>query len=712
IVLSQTPAPGTDLAIGSHTITITGEDEAGNTSFCNFTLNVADLTDPTVLCPSNQNIPVDVNCTGSIGSYIGLSAVNDDCSLPSSITVTQNPAPGTIINQNTQIFLTATDEAGNSASCNFFALTIDNTDPVVTCPTSLSVPINSSCQLVVPDLSGQISASDNCSALSELSLTQNPLSGTLELGLTAVLLTITDEQGNQGTCVTLLVPDDNEIPAIACPNPTTIDNGNNCDFTLPNYAANTLVLDNCSGFTITQNPPAGTVVQAGPNTIEMEVSDVAGNIATCSFTINIIENSVPNITCPNNITTCDPVVTYGAPAVMDNCSATFNQIDASGLTSGDFFPVGSTVQEFEVEDLSGNSSTCSFIVTVLDYPAQSTIIEDTIGLCDATSTLIGAQPHTTGTGEWSVSQGTGNFNNQFATTTGVNNLTYGTNILVYTISTLSCGSTSDSVYVIASQSPLPASTQDSLNACNSPEISLISNTPLYGVGEWSTNDPSAEIVAVNSSNTTATNLTAGYHNYIWTISNGICPSTSDTLIVYVPAQANIDQPDTAFCLEDGALNLSATATAPVQTSYWMFIQGSGNFDTPGNNSTSVNELDLGNNTIIYVMEHPNCENTSDTITIIASLCDGFDPVFPTVITPNLDGKNDLFVINFLEKVYPDCRVTIFNRWGSVVFESVGYEEPWDGTFKGETLPLGTYFYRIELNDDANTVYDGPISIIK
>ena len=712
ITLTQSPAPGTDLAIGPHTITVVGEDETGNSSTCSFTLTVADLTSPEIICPGNQNLTTDANCSAVIVSYAGLAAVSDDCSLASQISISQSPVPGTPISSNTQIILTATDEAGNTATCNFFAITVDDIDPVLSCPTELSVAINSSCQMVVPDLSGEITGSDNCSSIADMSLTQNPSDGSLEIGLTAVLLTLTDEQGNQGTCLTLLVPDDTETPVITCPTPATINNGTTCDFTLPNYAALTLVLDNCSGFTITQNPPAGSVIQAGTHVIEMEVSDVAGNLASCSFDLTVIETVAPTITCPNNITTCDPVVTYGAPAVVDNCSATLTQIDATGLSSGDTFPVGTTIQEYQVEDPSGNSNTCTFNVTVLDYPAQATIIEDTIGLCNATSTVISAQTHTTGTGLWTVSEGTGNFNNQYATTTGVNNLTYGTNILVYTISTVSCGSTSDSVYVIASQAPLPASTQDSLNACYSSQISLQSNTPLYGTGVWTTDDPSAVIADVNSSNTTATGMSAGYFNYIWTITNGACPSTSDTMIVYTPAQAAIDQSDTAFCLEDISLNLSATAPAPVQTSYWMFIQGGGSFGTPGSSSTTVSELDLGTNLIVYTMEHPNCASTSDTIIIVASLCEGFNPVFPTVITPNLDGKNDLFVINYLEKVYPECRVIIFNRWGSVVYESVGYQEPWDGTYKGEALPMGTYFYRIELNDEENTVYDGPISIIK
>jgi gliding motility-associated-like protein len=53
-----------------------------------------------------------------------------------------------------------------------------------------------------------------------------------------------------------------------------------------------------------------------------------------------------------------------------------------------------------------------------------------------------------------------------------------------------------------------------------------------------------------------------------------------------------------------------------------------------------------------------------------------------------------------------------NRWGNVVFESIGYANPWDGTFKGEPLPLGTYFYSIVSPKDAFEKLTGSISIIR
>jgi gliding motility-associated-like protein len=182
--------------------------------------------------------------------------------------------------------------------------------------------------------------------------------------------------------------------------------------------------------------------------------------------------------------------------------------------------------------------------------------------------------------------------------------------------------------------------------------------------------------------------------------------------VFVTPVASIEQADTALCIEDGAIDLNGTTPLTDQSVSWILISGSGDVADFSDPSTTIDDYGLGTNIILYLMEHDDCPSTTDTLTIVATLCEGFNPVFPTVITPNFDGRNDLFVIAYLEKVYPDCQVTIFNRWGAVVYESIGYEDPWDGTYKGEDLPMGTYFYKVELNDENSTVYDGPISIIR
>lgn len=69
-------------------------------------------------------------------------------------------------------------------------------------------------------------------------------------------------------------------------------------------------------------------------------------------------------------------------------------------------------------------------------------------------------------------------------------------------------------------------------------------------------------------------------------------------------------------------------------------------------------------------------------------------VIPNMFTPNGDGINDIWNIKALIQ-YPQCTVAIYTRYGSLVFQSRGYGKPWDGTYNGSQLPVGTYYYIID-----------------
>jgi gliding motility-associated-like protein len=61
---------------------------------------------------------------------------------------------------------------------------------------------------------------------------------------------------------------------------------------------------------------------------------------------------------------------------------------------------------------------------------------------------------------------------------------------------------------------------------------------------------------------------------------------------------------------------------------------------------------------------------------------------PSGFTPNGDGKDDLFRVfgNYLS----DFSMTIYNRWGEVIFYETDITKGWDGTYRGEDMPIGTY----------------------
>jgi gliding motility-associated-like protein len=87
---------------------------------------------------------------------------------------------------------------------------------------------------------------------------------------------------------------------------------------------------------------------------------------------------------------------------------------------------------------------------------------------------------------------------------------------------------------------------------------------------------------------------------------------------------------------------------------------------------------------------------------------------PTSFTPNDDGYNDTWDVDGLLE-YNLADIRIFDRWGQVVYRSVGYSQPWDGRNGGKEVPVGTYYYAIDLNDPLLVELEtttGFISIIR
>lgn len=85
-------------------------------------------------------------------------------------------------------------------------------------------------------------------------------------------------------------------------------------------------------------------------------------------------------------------------------------------------------------------------------------------------------------------------------------------------------------------------------------------------------------------------------------------------------------------------------------------------------------------------------------------------VVPNAFSPNGDGINDVWNIEKIQ-TYNNCVVTVFNRYGQVVFKSTGYTKKWDGRFNFNPLPFGTYYYTIDLKNGTK-VNSGWVMIIR
>ncbi len=85
---------------------------------------------------------------------------------------------------------------------------------------------------------------------------------------------------------------------------------------------------------------------------------------------------------------------------------------------------------------------------------------------------------------------------------------------------------------------------------------------------------------------------------------------------------------------------------------------------------------------------------------------------PNAFSPNGDGNDDTWQIDFIDQ-FPDNTVTIFNRWGTKIFETTNYSRAneWNGTINGQTAPFGTFYYIIVTRGALGKSYVGWVQII-
>ncbi|MFK7982236.1 MAG: gliding motility-associated C-terminal domain-containing protein, partial [Saprospiraceae bacterium] len=138
----------------------------------------------------------------------------------------------------------------------------------------------------------------------------------------------------------------------------------------------------------------------------------------------------------------------------------------------------------------------------------------------------------------------------------------------------------------------------------------------------------------------------------------------------------------------------------------------GIIDLPQNGTTFINP----DNSVTYAPDNDFCAVERDSFTYFISNGIERDTATVTVqvlceditvyngFSPNGDGVNDRFTILGIE-TFPDNEVTVFNRWGNEVFNQRGYtnSKGWDGTWNGNLVPDGTYFYVIDKGDGTNPI---------
>jgi hypothetical protein len=219
-----------------------------------------------------------------------------------------------------------------------------------------------------------------------------PSGSLFPIGTTTNTFVTTDGAGNTATCSFDVIVNDTEPPVATCPADITVSNAAGMCSAVVNFAGS--VTDNCPGATLSYSPASGSSFPVGTTLVTATATDASGNMSTCTFNVTVNDTELPAITCPADITqdndpgVCGAVVSYTTPVGTDNCAGS-TTTQTAGLPSGSTFPVGTTTNTFEVTDASGNTTTCSFDVTINDAeapvitcPGDITVSNDP-GVCGA-----------------------------------------------------------------------------------------------------------------------------------------------------------------------------------------------------------------------------------------------------------------------------------------------------------------------------------------
>ena len=311
------------------------------------------------------------------------SGLSDTCGATGSETVT----------------FTATDACGNFTSTTATFTIVDTTDPTMDVAASDSTvecdgtadPSGVFAAWLADN--GGAEASDSCSGVT-WSNDSTGLSDTCgATGSETVTFTATDACGNFSSTTATFTIEDTTAPVIGCPGDVTaVTEDGDCGAIVNFQPA--VAIDNCgSAFTYqTGGLGSGSVFPVGDTLIEYTAQDECGNLATCTFTVTVIDDDAPEAICQDltlllddtgNATITADQLNFGS---NDNCGV---ESLAINVDTFDCSNVGANEVTLTVTDIHGNTATCIANVTVLDNTAPIAVCQDlTLELGDDGSVTI------------------------------------------------------------------------------------------------------------------------------------------------------------------------------------------------------------------------------------------------------------------------------------------------------------------------------------
>jgi len=353
--------------------------------------------DPGIQLPNQNNSgdcvatvdlpPIDVdNCQTGL-QYESFTVINGD-----TISGGRNFPPRDFPIGTFFVNYIVTNECGLSSNCRTRIRVRDTEDPVLVCESTLSVELENgtialdSSEILDLIFDGQ-APTDNC--MIETIAVNPPSLDCMNLNTpVAVVVTVTDGSNNSSTCTVNVTAEDPVDPMIVCPvgSPfTQTAQLPNCNW-VADSSLDATVTSNCTStvtFAITGattangtgNSISGQVLNLGMNVITYTITDSNGNTDTCSITVNVVDNAIPGITCPDdqvvvlNDNCRRNIPDYGPQVlIVNSCTSGLSFADITQVPAPGTNFQGPSIQTVTITatDQNGVVYTCDFNVRFVD----------------------------------------------------------------------------------------------------------------------------------------------------------------------------------------------------------------------------------------------------------------------------------------------------------------------------------------------------------
>ena len=323
------------------------------------------------------------------------------------------------------------------------------------------------------------------------------------------------------------------------------------------------------------------------------VADAGTNQAICTNTVSLNANN--------------PTIGVGAWSVIAG-TAIITNLNVNSTTATNL-TVGTNKFVWSISNGICNVNTDTVTITVSNNLSASNAGNDII-VCGTNAQLNATTP-AIGTGSWSTLNIAATIANANNSNSQITNLESGNNVFVWSVTGNNCPTNTDTIIVIVTLPPSAASAGTDFSVCST-TANLNANTPLIGNGNWTTLSSTATIQNTNSTTTLVSNLIVGVTQFVYTISNGSCPVSSDTVdvTVYEALNANAGL-DKTVCSDTSRLNATPNAT---NLTTWETI-GAGQVTNPSVFNSIVTNLQVGSNLFVFKVSNANCASVFDTVNI-------------------------------------------------------------------------------------------------